>query len=183
MCIRDSEEAWLYHLVRKDNRHNYSVYHYLIYQIYDQASSASLALAMFIPQWTVVLSAGLLLHHDLFLALPVQTWAFVTFNKVMTAQYQLWYMSLLPFLAINNGIVHRACWKSPFLYLTQLAYMQAWLYYAVKLEWFGDNTFTEMQWCNYAYFALNVLSITMILREHRMTITFEMAGQYQVQNV
>ena len=25
------EEAWLYHLVRKDNRHNYSVYHYLIY--------------------------------------------------------------------------------------------------------------------------------------------------------
>ena len=25
------QEAWLYHLVRKDNRHNYSVYHYLIY--------------------------------------------------------------------------------------------------------------------------------------------------------
>lgn len=117
------EEAWLYHLVRKDNRHNYSVYHYLIYQIYDQASSAWLSLAMFIPQWLVVCTAGLLFHHDLFLALPVQTWAFVTFNKVMTAQYQLWYMSLIPFLAINNGIVHRSWWKSPVLYLIQIAYL------------------------------------------------------------
>jgi phosphatidylinositol glycan class M len=29
-------EGYLYHLVRKDNRHNYSVYWYLIYHLYDE---------------------------------------------------------------------------------------------------------------------------------------------------
>lgn len=138
------QEAWLYHLVRKDNRHNYSVYHYLIYQLYDQESSKEVALLMFIPQWAVVIVAGLLFHYDIFLAMVVQTWAFVAFNKVMTAQYQLWYMSLIPFVAINNGIIQSAPWKGLLLYVAQLVFMQLWLYYAVQLEWFGNNTFYEM---------------------------------------
>ena len=117
------------------------------------------------------------------MALPVQTWAFVTFNKVMTAQYQLWYMSLMPFLAVNSGIVHSSCWKSPLLYVTQLGFMQMWLYYAVKLEWFGDDTFYEMQYVNYGYFVANILSIIMILREHKMTVTFELEGDYTVQKM
>ena len=87
-------------------------------------------------------------------------------------------MSLLPFLAINNGIVHSSCWKSALLYVAQLGFMQGWLYYAVKLEWFGLNTFYEMQYVNYAYFFANTLSIIMILREHRSTITFEIEGEY-----
>jgi len=42
-------EAYLYHFVRKDNRHNYSVYFYLIYQMYDLTSSTLMAILMFIP--------------------------------------------------------------------------------------------------------------------------------------
>ena len=98
-------EAWLYHLVRKDNRHNYSVYFYHILQTYDQPSTLATTVLTFVPQWLLVLTAGLLFHHDLFLAIVVQTWTFVTFNKVMTAQYFLWYMSLIPYIAINNKMV------------------------------------------------------------------------------
>ncbi|MFN9899824.1 MAG: hypothetical protein ACK55Z_13750 [bacterium] len=29
------QEAYLYHITRKDNRHHYSVYFYLIYQTYE----------------------------------------------------------------------------------------------------------------------------------------------------
>lgn len=61
--------------------------------------------------------------------------------------------------------------------------MQIWLYYAVQMEWFGNNTFYEMQYTNYGYFVANILSIVMILREHKMTITFEMDGEYQVSNM
>lgn len=99
------DEAWLYHFIRKDNRHNYSVYFYLIYQLFDQPSSAVISLLIFVPQWLLVIVSGLLFHHDLFLAMLMQTWAFVTFNKVYTAQYFLWYLSLLPFVAINNRAV------------------------------------------------------------------------------
>jgi len=77
-------EAYLYHLIRKDNRHNYSAYFYLIYQTYDMESSALLAVLTFVPQWTVVVVAGLLFYYDVFFAMLLQTWAFVTFNKVCT---------------------------------------------------------------------------------------------------
>ena len=42
-------EANLYHLTRKDHRHNYSVYWYLIYQVFDEQKSNILAVAMFQP--------------------------------------------------------------------------------------------------------------------------------------
>jgi len=42
-------EGYLYHLVRKDNRHNYSVYFYLIYQLYEDPGSTLMAILMFIP--------------------------------------------------------------------------------------------------------------------------------------
>lgn len=40
-----------------------------------------------------------------------------------------------------------------------------------------------MQYVNYGYFAANILSIIMILREHKMTITFELDGEFQVKNM
>ena len=40
-----------------------------------------------------------------------------------------------------------------------------------------------MQYCNYAYFAINTVSIIMILREHKSTVTFELDGDYQVKNI
>lgn len=70
--------------------------------------------------------AGLCFHYDIFFAIVLQTWAFVAFNKVMTAQYFLWYMSLMPFIAINSGIIHRHPWKALVLYLAQVGFMAFW---------------------------------------------------------
>jgi phosphatidylinositol glycan class M len=42
-------EAYLYHFIRKDNRHNYSVYFYMIYQMYDMQSSKLMAILTFVP--------------------------------------------------------------------------------------------------------------------------------------
>ena len=95
-------EANLYHLTRKDHRHNYSVYWYLIYQVFDEQKSNILAVTMFIPQAMTVVASGFLFYYDIFFAMLLQTWNFVNFNKVMTVQYYLWYMSLMPLTAMNN---------------------------------------------------------------------------------
>jgi GPI mannosyltransferase 1 subunit M len=55
-------ESLLYHFVRKDNRHNYSVYWLMIYQTYDLGSSAILSILAFLPQWIVIITAGFALY-------------------------------------------------------------------------------------------------------------------------
>ena len=78
-------EAYLYHFIRKDHRHNNSVYFYMIYQLFDAQSSTLVAVLTFLPQWLAVIAAGFMFYYDLWLCLLVQTWSFVIFNKVMTA--------------------------------------------------------------------------------------------------
>ena len=43
------QEAYLYHLSRKDNRHNESVYWYLIYQLYDEPNSTLVSVLSMLP--------------------------------------------------------------------------------------------------------------------------------------
>lgn len=94
--------------------------------MYDMESSKIMAILTFIPQWSVIIAAGFALHYDVFFAIVLQTWAFVAFNKVMTAQYFLWYMSLMPFIAINNGIIQGSPKVGLALYLGQIGFMLFW---------------------------------------------------------
>lgn len=78
-------EAYLYHFVRKDHRHNNSVYWYLIYQLFDEPNSTLIGILTFVPQWCCIIFSGFALYYDLFFACYVQVHCFVMFNKVMTA--------------------------------------------------------------------------------------------------
>jgi GPI mannosyltransferase 1 subunit M len=64
-------EAYLYHFIRKDHRHNNSVYFYLIYQLFDAPNSTTIAILTFLPQWLTVIAAGLLFYYDLWLCLLI----------------------------------------------------------------------------------------------------------------
>lgn len=80
-------ETYLYHIIRKDHRHNYSIFFYYIYLSFDQASSNLVKLLAFIPQFGLVGLMGVLLPRiNIFLCLFCQTFVFVIFNKVCTAQ-------------------------------------------------------------------------------------------------
>ena len=127
------QEGLLYHFSRVDHRHNYSMYWYWIYLARARtadaatANSATTAMAsavdaattssglfslatlgrlLLVPQAFLLAfsSVGMAPHNgQLGLTLFVQTYLFVTHNKVITAQYFTWYLCLLPLCNSTSG--------------------------------------------------------------------------------
>ncbi|KAH6806354.1 mannosyltransferase family protein [Perilla frutescens var. frutescens] len=91
-------EALLYHLTRTDPRHNFSIYFYHIYLHYEHEFSILEKLISFLPQFTVQLILVSRFALDLSFCLFLLTVAFVAFNKVITAQYFMWFFCLLPII-------------------------------------------------------------------------------------
>lgn len=86
------ENTYLYHLFRKDNRHSFSPYFYEIYLNYDNVSSFSKSLVRNVPFLYILISLSLRLMrtYSLFYLHFLATFAFVTFNSVITLQYYMW---------------------------------------------------------------------------------------------
>ena len=98
-------ESYLYHLQRRDHRHNFSPYFYLTYLTYPSADGSNelpppttleaivrSPLVSFVPQMGLSLLAGFLFarrKQDLPFTWFVQTFVFVLFNKVCTSQVSI----------------------------------------------------------------------------------------------
>lgn len=79
--------AYLYHIHRLDHRHNFSPSFYPIYLSSASAHKKQNPLAGFLPQLGLTLALGWKFgKEDLAFAWFVQTFAFVTLNKVVTSQ-------------------------------------------------------------------------------------------------
>ena len=95
------QETYLYHFTRKDTRHNFSPYFYMFYlmsaNVHETSSFTSHfgSVLVFLPQLVLLLVTSLLLHRDLTLCCFVQTFIFVSFNKVCTSQVSLFQNELL----------------------------------------------------------------------------------------
>ena len=127
-------EAWLYHFYRQDLQHNFSPYFYLYQFTSDEFYRKLLSLFAFVPQFSLIISSAFYYNFyskrdsNIYMSLFIQTFAFVTLNKVITAQYFEWYISLLPLVA-------------PFLDIS----IKKWL--AILLLWAGSI----IQWLLPAY--------------------------------
>lgn len=88
------QESYFYHLRRMDTRHNFSVHFYLLYL----TGSSWVSYLSFVPQLIASVAFGF--KYGTLRSVPFacfcQAFVFVAFNKVMTAQYFLWPLSLLP---------------------------------------------------------------------------------------
>ncbi|RAR15427.1 glycosyltransferase family 50 protein [Stemphylium lycopersici] len=176
------EHSYLYHLIRSDHRHNFSPYNTLLYLnsspklAWLESSSASFELERlaFLPQ--LLLSAIFipiaLAKKDLPNTMLAQTFAFVTFNKVCTSQYFLWYMMFLPYYLPDSTLLRSApvgvtaliCW---------IAGQAGWLQQGFQLEFNGYSTFVPGLWLSsILFFLVNAGILGVIISDTKQTRPF-----------
>ncbi|XP_004346828.1 mannosyltransferase domain-containing protein [Capsaspora owczarzaki ATCC 30864] len=133
-------ETFLYHITRKDHRHNFSPYFYMLYLTNGESDvfARVVGLAAFLPQALLVGIVGVVFHRDLGFCCFLQTFLFVAFNKVCTSQYFVWYVCLLPLAVRSTNLT----WKQGAgLFALWMAVQGLWLAPAYLLEFQSQNTF------------------------------------------
>ncbi|KAL6712574.1 GPI mannosyltransferase 1 [Coniothyrium glycines] len=170
------EHSYFYHLIRIDHRHNFSPYNTLLYlnsspKADPSAVGTSLELERlaFVPQ--LLLSAVFipfaLARKDLPSTMLAQTFAFVTFNKVCTSQYFLWYMMFLPYYLPDSTLLRSGRVGASALILWVLGQF-AWLQQGFQLEFNGHSTFVPGLWLSSIFFFLvNVGILGVIIHDTR----------------
>ncbi|XP_045625706.2 LOW QUALITY PROTEIN: GPI mannosyltransferase 1 [Procambarus clarkii] len=148
------EEAFLYHLSRTDTRHNFSIYFFLLY-IGADFHIPGLNLPTFGPQMMLILALGYKFssHTDVYFGMFTQTVVFVTFNKVVTSQYFLWYLLLLPLIVPHLTVTWQ---KAALLTVLWVLAQLAWLVPAYLLEFHAVNAFVPIWLEGISFFCCNV---------------------------
>lgn len=157
------EEGLLYHFSRVDHRHNYSMYWYWIYLARARIASSlqTMGRVILLPQLVLLVysSLGLAPFH-LGLAIFVQTYLFVTHNKVITAQYFTWYLCLLPLCTDVLTLTRRVKVAVVLLLLS----IGIWLGSAYCLEMLGLAMHKWVWVASVLYFLANVNLLGALLR-------------------
>ena len=152
-------EYLLYHLVRKDHRHNYSIFYYIIYLTYDINFSKYLSLVTFLPQIILILLVTIFLYKDINLCLIILTMIFVHFNKVITAQYFIWYLSLIPLIIHRNLLFSVKKCKGIVMFIVWMFFEMIWNTFSHFLEYNGENYFISMWIVNIIFFLTSCLFV------------------------
>lgn len=167
-------EAYLYHLGRKDHRHNFSIFYYAIYLTSNDTSlllsSKLLTFSGFIPQLVSLVFVGIRFGKENFMfAIFLQTVIFVAFNKVITAQYFLWFFGLIPIALhavlmdtrdstpsiITQIVVSIAIWGIAEVY---------WLRESYRLEVGGEANFLNLVAASQTLFAAHIAMLVVFIR-------------------
>lgn len=163
-------EALLYHLTRTDPRHNFSVYFYHIYLQYERKLLVVEKLISFLPQFIVQIVLVLSFAQDLPFCFFVQTVAFVAFNKVITAQYFVWFFCLLPLVLPWSNM--KLNWKGLSCIILWVGAQLHWLMWGYLLEFKGKNVFLQLWIASILFLAANSYLLISVIRNHRYSPVF-----------
>ncbi|WAR12760.1 PIGM-like protein [Mya arenaria] len=148
-----------------DIRHNFSPYFYMLYQQTATQQSTLLALLCFIPQVALMLVFSFKYYKEPALAFFLNTYAFVTFNKVCTSQYFLWYLCLLPLVLPLMARISKL--KAAVTLGLWFAGQGLWLLPAYYLEFEGLNTFLYIWAAGLVFLFINCYIMYVIMDHYR----------------
>lgn len=158
------QEAYLHHITRRDTRHNFSVYFYMLYLTVEE-DDIGLNLITFMPQLILLLGLSVRFARiqDIPFCVLCQTFVFVIYNKVCTSQYFLWYLAplsmVLPKLQFSKG--------ESLVLISLWAFTQgSWLLPAYFLEFKGYNTFWFIWIESVAFFSAQVGIMSKCIRKY-----------------
>lgn len=160
-------ESTIYHFVRKDTRHNFSLYFYLQYLNTGTRVNILEKFLTFMPQLVLIILISFhfsrtrqTLQFGLFLIAFIM----VTYNSVITSQYFVWFLSLLP-LTINN--FRNLSFKQVMILPTLWFCGQGmWLLSAYFLEFKGINSFDFIWLASTIFFIINVVILQMLIENY-----------------
>ncbi|KAJ2704351.1 GPI mannosyltransferase 1 [Coemansia sp. IMI 203386] len=164
------QETYLYHVTRKDHRHNYSMWYLPIYLEFQSKSSVFMGLMSFLPQTMSVSIIGLAFGKDVYFAVFAQTFAFVTYNKVCTSQYFMWYICFLPVIWPYN--TQKLLFKGAILLAIWLGTQALYLQQAYRLEFLGENTFSHLWLAGLTIFVSNSWILQQIVKSQQIKPLF-----------
>ncbi|GME63135.1 gpi mannosyltransferase 1 [Neofusicoccum parvum] len=94
-----------------------------------------------------------------------QTFAFVSFNKVCTSQYFLWYLIFLPFYLPTSSLLQTPSKGIAALVLWVLG-QALWLQQGFQLEFLGKSTFVPGLWlASIVFFLINTWILGIIITD------------------
>lgn len=150
-------EAYIFHFTRQDTRHNFSLYFYLLYlTAWVKNIGIWQKVLIVFPQLLLLIVFSFrygLNKFSLNFGILVQTIVMVIYNTVLTSQYFVWVMAILPLclwqikISVKSAILLLVVW-----FIAQ----GAWLLPAYYLEFQGQNTFILIWIQSVSLFCANI---------------------------
>lgn len=159
-------ETYIYHAFRKDTRHNFSVLFYYSYLTMDQLAFDIVKVISQIFECIILFIISLTFGCDpqtLPFAIFSQSVILVAFNSVMTSQYFIWFLSLLPM------VVHNFRMKPAFALLLTfiwVAAQSAWLFFAYLLEFKSREVFILIWLKSVLFFCANIYCLGQLIKSY-----------------
>ncbi|XP_030373064.1 GPI mannosyltransferase 1 [Scaptodrosophila lebanonensis] len=168
-------EAYLYHFVRKDVRHNFSLHflqQYLSSATNVEESTAIVKFFILAPQFLLIFYLSLSFgQFRQTLPFCVFTLAFVivTYNSVVTSQYFIWYLAVLPLCLHNLGTL--SLQRCTFLMTLWLGGQGMWLMPAYLLEFETLHTYYWIGLQSAVFFIINGYILVQLINNYGFTTT------------
>lgn len=158
-------ETYIYHLVRNDSKHNFSLYFYLQYlTVGIRNIGIWQKVLMVLPKIVLLLILSVrygLNKYSLNFSILTQTIVMVIYNTVLTSQYFIWVMAILP---LCTWFIQISIKKTVLLFGIWFAAQLAWLLPAYFLEFQGHNTFLLIWIQSVSFFCANIAILGRLIK-------------------